>query len=575
MEQQQSGKPNRLGKYELLERLGQGGMGEVWKARDTQLQRYVAIKLLRNELRNDPDFIAHFMREARLVAALHHPNIVQIHDFQLTGGDEKGIPAYMVMDYIEGGTLEKAIRNTVRKGIFWSGKDVVDLFATIGLALDYAHQQSMIHRDIKPANILLDQSLMPGRSPGVPILTDFGIARRQDSGSTTIVKFVGTPLYISPEQAQNRPVDARSDLYSLGVVLYEMLTGITPFRGNNAMSIMFQHVNEQPPSPASVNPLLSPALSKMVLQSIAKDPQERFPSATALTLALAQAFGLPVPTLLGNQTKEPEILTQKLFPERSEVTSGFSIFDVPTSSLPLAPVSGGPPESHSPLVQPVLREDRKAFAANEALRQTPAANFIGTPVWPPQLVTRWKPGLFSRKWLLAASLGCVTLLLLGLCTAVMASHRSSTAGTSSSAVRGGSVGQLHFLTTSSTAKGIFNRVQLDLNNVPVLPAGKVYYAWLLQADSESPILPHWLLQVNNGAIHHVYTSVSPHTNLLAGSNLFLITAENASSPPVIPSPLPTWHYYYALLVQTGVASPTFVVQNCPTSAIDSATNPCR
>src|SRR5947209_5321962 len=172
----------RLGKYELIERLGQGGMGEVWKARDTQLRRFVAIKFLHTNLQDNPDFVTHFMREAQFVASLHHPNIVQIHDFQLTETRESGITAYMVMDYVEGGTLADYIRNTSRKGLFPPADDIVYLFTATGLALDYAHQKGMIHRDIKPANILLDKPGI-GKAIGEPFLTDFGIARLQGTST--------------------------------------------------------------------------------------------------------------------------------------------------------------------------------------------------------------------------------------------------------------------------------------------------------------------------------------------------------------------------------------------------------
>src|SRR5258708_18206965 len=148
----------QLGKYALLEILGRGGMGEVWKARDTQLQRYVAIKLLHADLQANPDFVTHFMREAKLFASLRHHNIVQIHDFQLADTQGPSIKAYMVMDYIAGGTLADYIRNTVRKGLFPPAADIVYLFTAVSLALDYAHQKGMIHRDIKPANILLDKT---------------------------------------------------------------------------------------------------------------------------------------------------------------------------------------------------------------------------------------------------------------------------------------------------------------------------------------------------------------------------------------------------------------------------------
>src|SRR5581483_5433366 len=158
-------------------------------------------------------------------------------------------------------------------------------------------EQGMVHRDIKPANILLHRPPAGSRSPGEPVLTDFGIARWQGGGST-VTGFVGTPLYISPEQAQSLPVDARSDLYSLGIILYEILTGKAPFHGENPLAIMLQHVHEPPPPPALINPRVSPALSAVVLRSIAKDPQQRFSSAAQMTIALAQAFNLPVPSRL-------------------------------------------------------------------------------------------------------------------------------------------------------------------------------------------------------------------------------------------------------------------------------------
>src|SRR6266567_9146885 len=230
--------PRRLGKYELQERLGRGGMAEVWKALDTQLKRYVAIKILRADLQADPSFVTRFQHEAELIASLHHPHIVQIHDFSVSHLSESGDAVlYMVMDYVEGQTLADFIRNTSRKSQFPSPATIVQLLTPISQAIDYAHQKGMIHRDIKPANILLDKRFVsPGatKSMGEPILNDFGIARTQSSVTITSRNtWLGTPLYISPEQAQGKHGDERSDLYSLGIVLYEMLTGVPPFRGEN------------------------------------------------------------------------------------------------------------------------------------------------------------------------------------------------------------------------------------------------------------------------------------------------------------------------------------------------------
>src|SRR6266581_1572791 len=189
-----STRPRRLGKYELQERLGLGGMAEVWKALDTQLQRYVAIKLLHANLKEDPHFIARFEREAQLIASLHHPNIVQ-------------------------------------------------LFTSIGIAVDYAHQQGMLHRDLKPANILLDQQNTTRNPMGEPILTDFGLAKLLGACSATLTAVqLGTPLYIAPEQVTGYAGNERSDIYSLGIILYEMVTGTLPFQGDSPTAVMSQHL---------------------------------------------------------------------------------------------------------------------------------------------------------------------------------------------------------------------------------------------------------------------------------------------------------------------------------------------
>src|SRR5215467_2005926 len=293
-------KPQYLGKYELQERLGRGGMGEVWKAFDPQLRRYVAIKVLNADLRAEPDFVARFTREAQLVASLHHPNIVQIHDFQSSDTpDGNSSIAYMVMDFVGGTTLADYIYNTSRRGQFPSDVEIVQLFTSISLAIDYAHRQGMVHRDIKPANILLDKRNTTRNPMGEPILTDFGIAKLQGKATLAATQgWLGTPLYLSPEQAQGKPSDRLSDLYSLGIIAYEIITGIPPFRGDNPISIMMQHYSAMPTPPGVINPQVSPALSAVILRSIAKDPDARFSSASAMTIAMAEAFNVPVPAEL-------------------------------------------------------------------------------------------------------------------------------------------------------------------------------------------------------------------------------------------------------------------------------------
>lgn len=588
MEQKQGDEHGRLGKYELLERLGQGGMGEVWKARDTQLQRYVAIKLLRAELQDDPDFLAYFMREARLVAALRHPNIVQIHDFQLGGERGSGVQAYMVMDYIEGGTLASAMRKTVHKGIFWSAHEIVELFTTISLALDYAHGQGMIHRDIKPANILLDQSLSATQALGTPVLTDFGIARWQGAGSSTLTGFVGTPSYISPEQAQSRPVDVRSDLYSLGIVLYEVLTGITPFRGNNPLGVMLQHVEAQPPLPSLINPLVSPALSAVVLKSIAKDPRDRFVSATAMTIALAQAFSLPVPAVLSNSWKkqEPSADYNPLQPPPARpglplVSGNYSEANRLTpqvgEAFRLTPVTNLSPSPYVPSIQSPQQPSGVLQQAGDIAAQAQVGvSYTSIPDKdsPPQPGTDRQKASFTRKRVLVVSLICLVALLLGLGITVGPRFFTAPEDTSTPTANGQGVGHLLFLRSASATSSPFNQVQIDISNVSPPPSGLVYYAWLTQANSEAASLPHWELHVSNGTIHDHYTSPSSQTDLFTKSDRLLITTENAASPPFVPFVDIARHYYYAIIDHKSVVSPGSVINTCQTININSKNNPC-
>src|SRR5581483_923762 len=195
--------------------------------------RYVAIKILHANLQADPGFISRFAHEAQMVAALRHPNIVQIYDFYISEQPEADkTVAYMVMEYIEGGTLADYIHAPSGQQQFPPAADIVRLFTPISLALDYAHQHGTIHRDIKPANILLDKSHRTRNPMGEPILSDFGLAKLLTAPSQTIAGMVfGTPLYISPEQVQNQPISDRTDLYSLCIILYEIFTGVTPYRG--------------------------------------------------------------------------------------------------------------------------------------------------------------------------------------------------------------------------------------------------------------------------------------------------------------------------------------------------------
>ncbi|HWQ11186.1 MAG TPA: protein kinase [Roseiflexaceae bacterium] len=275
----------KLDKYELEELLGQGGMAAVYRSHHPQLDLPVAIKVLPHVLGQNTTLLARFQREARTIAALNHPGIVRIFDI-----DEADDVVYMVMELLPGGTLEQRIR---AGGLdrTWSA----DIIVQVAGALDYAHRHGVIHRDIKPSNILLN-------AEGRPILADFGIARLvrdaveapgggdpgRDPTLTSVGMVLGTPAYMAPEQLAGQPVDARSDIYALGVVLYQLLTGRAPFTGDT-MTVVSGHLTREPPPLREYVPDIPPLLEAVVLQTLAKNPEHRFKSAGVFATALRNA----------------------------------------------------------------------------------------------------------------------------------------------------------------------------------------------------------------------------------------------------------------------------------------------
>lgn len=539
--------PRRLGKYELQKRLAHGGMGEVWKSHDTQLNRYVAIKLLRTDVQDNPEFATRFEQEARFIAALRHPNIVQIHDFSISQPPESEIPtAYIVMDYIEGQTLSDYIRSTSRKGNFPPASDIVYIFTAISSALDYAHREGKIHRDIKPANILLDQRLPTARSMGEPTLIDFGIARLQGVATGTVVgSLLGTPLYISPEQAQGLHGDHRSDLYSLGIILYEMMTGVTPFRGETTMAIIMQHLNDAPIPPERLNPAISPELSAVILKSIAKKPDDRFSTASAMTIELAKALQVPIPTRL-----LPSSPSQRLSPPSQ---------NRPHSSPGLTPSFYTPAEVQAPIqspsTNPVTPPD--LFLNPVSLPQPANQHYsypppVAQPAGQLPFPTQQKTPRKRLKLLLIFAL--VTLLVLagaGLGIPFLLPHPEQPTPSAQPAV----VGQLQFSHSPQAASGTYNQLQITLHNIPAPPAGHVYYGWIEILQNET-VAPHWPLTFQNGTIQQ---TVTYNKNLLIPDALFVITAENATSTPTVAQISP--RYFYARI--TSSSSQTFAIQRCP------------
>jgi eukaryotic-like serine/threonine-protein kinase len=257
--------PNVLiDRYEVGRLLGAGGMAEVYEGRDRLLARRVAIKVLLSQYARDPAFLARFKREAQAAASLSHPNIVAVYDTGVQDGTN-----FIVMEYVEGRTL----RDLLRIGGPPPPERAAGIAADVCNALAAAHARGLIHRDVKPANVMLTPD-------GTVKVMDFGIARATTSETITQTQAViGTAQYISPEQAQGQTVDFRSDLYSLGCCLYEMLTGVVPFTGATPVAIAYRHVREDPTPPRQLNPDVSPALEAVVLKAMAKNPDERYQTA--------------------------------------------------------------------------------------------------------------------------------------------------------------------------------------------------------------------------------------------------------------------------------------------------------
>ena len=269
------------GRYSLRDPLGSGGMAEVFLAYEEVLERDVALKILKEQYADDEGFVERFRREARSAASLNHPNIVHIYDW---GGTENGEASYIAMEYAPGGTLEDRI---LEDGALPPYK-AVEVASQIAEALGFAHERGVIHRDIKPQNILLS-------ALGDAKVTDFGLARAAYSTSLSQTSLVlGTASYMSPEQAMGGPADPRSDLYSLGVVLYEMLTGELPYEGDSSVTIAVKHVIEPPRAPGEVNSEVSEGISALTQKLLAKDPGDRYTSATQLIEDLRRVRdGLP------------------------------------------------------------------------------------------------------------------------------------------------------------------------------------------------------------------------------------------------------------------------------------------
>ena len=271
-----------LGKYQIMERLGQGGMSVIYHGYHPGLDRHVAIKVLHNSFADDPEFRARFNREAQHIARLNHPNIVQVYDVEYDPQSEKH---FMVMELLEGKTVNRRLHDLAKDNQHMPLAEALHIIREAANALSYAHSQHLIHRDIKPLNLMIKRD-------GHVVLTDFGIAKRvAGEQSMTAGAMVGTPAYMAPEQCMGQVGDERTDLYSLGAIFYEILTGEPPFKGESPMETILKQLNAPIPSVLKFRPELPTKVDQLITKLLAKKPEDRYQSAADLLNALDSVYG--------------------------------------------------------------------------------------------------------------------------------------------------------------------------------------------------------------------------------------------------------------------------------------------
>ncbi|MFF7447527.1 MULTISPECIES: protein kinase [unclassified Streptomyces] len=334
-------------RYQLRDLLGEGGMASVHLAHDTVLDRPVAIKTLHTELGREQAFRERFRREAQAVAKLTHTNIVSVFD---TGEDDLAgtTMPYIVMEYVEGRPLGSVLDEDIRQHGAMPADKALKITADVLAALEISHEMGLVHRDIKPGNVMMTKR-------GVVKVMDFGIARAMQSGVTSMTQtgmVVGTPQYLSPEQALGRGVDARSDLYSVGIMLFQLVTGRLPFDADSPLAIAYAHVQEEPVAASSINRALPPAVDALIARALKKNPNERFPSAEAMRtecLRVAASFQAAAPSIVpGAQTASGAGVGSAVFPPVDQATPA-PTGPVQTPYQPTPnPYGTPPPSTHSP-----------------------------------------------------------------------------------------------------------------------------------------------------------------------------------------------------------------------------------
>ncbi len=565
--------PKLIDTYELQYPLGRGSTGEVWKGYDTQLRRDVAIKIIHPDLQSDPHFSTRFTQEGQTIAALHHSNIVPVRAAKITRSPETGeTTAYVVMDYIEGQTLTDYLSATSHKGAFPDISQIVYLFTSLGVAIDYAHQQGIVHGDIKPNNILLSKKDTSHFAAGEPMLSDFGFAQALGAAGAD------TPFYMSPEQARGEPANNRSDIYALGVILYELCTGVQPFRDESSVAVMMQHINQLPTPPTLINPNIPLALSEVILRAMAKDTATRYAMASLLATAIADAcsmqsttrvslrsaieaedekdyrdiingsqesiLGVPRPTtrpLRSPIISQPLPTISQALPTVSQPLSPARASDKFAATRPMSGPVSGPISAKIPAAdrtgqtaptarisipfssQPNLPVTTPPLQAPAPLAPVPYAQASPpVPTAPPIAVQRARARSRISDLPVYAVIAALLMVLLLIGSAI---------GTDLLLNRGpgGPTGRVFF---QDDALGHDDVLHLQMQHVPAPPQGKSYYAWLENASGHMQLLGQ--LSIQNGTINFVYPGDARHSNLLAMAQGFVITEEDSGSQPSAP-----------------------------------------
>ena len=613
--------PQKLGKYELQALLGKGSVGEVWQAYDLQTRRNVAVKILHPDLQSDPHFFTHFAKEGQTIVSLQHANIIQVYDVNIDRSAQSNeATAYIAMEYVEGHTLADYIHVTSHRGHFPSVAQIVYLFTSLGLALNYLHGQNIVHGNIKPSNILLDKQNTLQFEAGEPKFSDIGLEQLLSENVT-----IASPFYMAPEQARGQAANRRSDIYSLGVILYEICTGVQPFRAESPVTVMSQHISVLPTPPILINPHIPPALSEVILRALAKDPVTRFSSGSSFAAAIAEACSLQSTRYISQPGEAAEgPVSQPSLPilgVSQPLTSPTPI--PPTRSKPadrriLFPSSSGLNGTHRSLSllssNPALPNINQTQTGKQIAPTKPERTIV-TPIVPEpapfekEATTRVSFPVQSQRTSDSGHLPTVSSYMTAVQpqaplppnpapapqspnTAPKPSRQVPVRGSNNGVpiyvvvaallllllVFGSVIGanlmlsnkpaaSPHITTTSAVflqddALGSNDQLRFDVQNVAPPPAGQSYFAWLQTTKQQNLLLGK--LTVQNRTIAFLYPGDGHHTNLLSIMQGILITQENASTDqPAAPKGQTIYRGIYDAATQQALNNILYITPNFP------------